>query len=355
MTNLYPQLAIDLKKLEENVSLITEKCHKQGISVMGVTKVFCAQEEAARAFVEGGVDYLADSRVENLIDMAHLSPEKVLLRLPMPSEAQVIVQHVDISLNSELKTIKALDQAAKLLDKTHRIILMVDLGDLREGIWPSDFDATIREILTLDKILLEGIGVNLTCYGGVVPKTDNLSQLTALNQHLKDTFGVTVKMVSGGNSSFLYLLDQGGVPEGINNLRLGEALVLGRETAYGDQIPGTHADVFQLKAEIIELKQKPSVPIGEIGMDAFGNKPTFVDKGIRLKGILAVGRQDVHPDNLIPLDENLTIIGSSSDHMIVDFTDSKTDYHVGDIITFNVEYGALLSLSTSPYIKKVTY
>lgn len=352
---MYPRLLINKDKLTENVSLLTEKCHRRHVTAMGVTKVFCAEPQIAECFVKGGVDFLADSRVENLEKLENFQTPKVLLRLPMLSEVNAVVKYADISLNSEIRTIQALNEAALKAGKRHKIILMIDLGDLREGIWPTDFDDTVGEILKLSGIEFYGIGVNLTCYGGVVPKHDNLSQLVDFAMQLRARFGVDIKLVSGGNSSSLYLLDQdapNGLPEGINNLRLGEALVLGRETAYGEPIEGTHQDVFTLEAQIIELKEKPSVPIGEIGMDAFGNKPTFVDKGIRTRAILGVGRQDVNVSNLVPRDHRIEIIGASSDHLIVDVTDLEGT-KVGDVLAFDVEYGALLSLATSPYVKKI--
>lgn len=352
---MYPRLTINGAKLTENARFLADKCHRQGLTAMGVTKVFCADPRLAACLIQGGIDFLADSRVENLKKLQEFSAPKVLLRLPMLSEVDGVVRLADISLNSELATIEALHHAAKDLGKRHKIILMIDLGDLREGIWPADFDATVKAILALDHIELYGLGVNLTCYGGVVPKHENLAQLVDFAVRLRVDYGVDVKMVSGGNSSSLYLLDLEGpeaLPVGINNLRLGEALVLGRETAYGDVIAGTHQDVFTLEAQIIELKEKPSVPIGEIGMDAFGNKPTFVDKGLRRRAILGVGRQDVNVSNLVPRDPRIEIIGASSDHLIVDVTEVPT-LVTGDIVSFDVEYGALLSLATSPYVEKV--
>jgi len=350
---MYPRVIVDYKKLVHNTKLVADKCGEYGVNIMGVTKVFCGVPGVAKALVEGGVSFLADSRVENLKKMADLDCEKVLLRLPMISQAKEVVSHADISLNSELETIDALNQAAKDLDKTHSIILMIDLGDLREGILPDNFDQVVGHIKTLTNIHLKGIGVNLTCYGGVIPTEDNLGQLVDFSKALKDKYDLTVDMVSGGNSSSYYLVPQNKLPKGINNLRMGEILVLGRETAYGDMVEGMHDDVFILEAEIVELKEKDSIPTGKIGMDAFGNVPSFEDKGKRLRGILAAGVQDVTPADLIPLDDKLDLLGASSDHMIWDFTDTDKDYQVGDIVQFKLTYGSILSLFTSEYIDTV--
>jgi len=347
---MYPKIVVDLKKVEQNTKIVADVCAEKNVDIMGVTKVFCGAVEIAEAEMKGGIKYFADSRIENLMKLKDFDLPKVLLRLPMISQVDEVVKYADISLNSELKTIEALNIAAMAKKKIHKIILMIDLGDLREGILPAQFDETVQAILKMNNIMLHGIGVNLTCYGGVVPNEDNLGQLSVFAKHVKDEYKHHLEIVSGGNSSSYYLLPQDRLPEGINNLRMGEILVLGRETAYGELVEGMHDDAFIFEAEIIELKEKDTVPTGEIGMDAFGNKPTFVDKGKRMRAILAVGRQDVDPTSLIPLDERMDYFGSSSDHMMWDVTDC--DYKVGNIVRFKLEYGSILSLFTSQYIEK---
>lgn len=349
----YPKLEIDLTKLEHNVKTIVNLCGKHGIQVAGVTKVFCGHPKIAEAYVDGGVAYIADSRIENLIKLKDFNIPKILLRLPMISEAEVVVEYADISLNSEIKTIRALSKKALERGKIHNIILMVDLGDLREGYYDDEdiYDA-VREILELDGVRLIGIGTNMTCYGGIIPDGDNLGRLIKLSMDIEARFDIELDIVSGGNSSSLHLLMDNKSIKGVNNLRLGESLILGVETAYGRRIDNTYDDVFQLVGEIIEVKHKPSVPIGEIGRDAFGKTPTFVDKGIRKRIICGIGKQDVDFDTIFPNDEGISILGGSSDHLLLDGTDSKVDYKVGDKISFKLSYGGILRLMTSEYVKK---
>ncbi|SHI52322.1 Predicted amino acid racemase [Geosporobacter subterraneus DSM 17957] len=347
-----PRIEIDLSKIRANTQVLVDRCKNAGIQVAGVTKVFCAVPQVAEAMVEGGINMLADARLENFGKIAHIPIQKLLLRLPMISQAEKVVSLVDISLNSEIATIKKLSEASIKQGKVHKIILMIDLGDLREGIWSDQIHTTIKEITQLEGVQLVGIGTNLTCYGGVIPNPTNLGQLVNIAMEIEDTFQIRMEIISGGNSSSLYLLERGEMPKAINHLRLGESIVLGRETAFGEPISGTYQDAFTLIAEIVELKEKPSVPIGEIGMDAFGNKPVFEDHGIRKRAILAIGRQDVSVNNLIPKDEKISILGASSDHLIVDVTDSLKEYSVGDEVAFDIEYGALLQLMTSEYVFK---
>lgn len=349
----YPKLIINTKDIEHNVKTIGKILRDNKIKYMaGVTKVFCGDPRVAKAYVDGGVDYLADSRVQNLEKMKDLDCKKILLRLPMESEVEEVVKFADISLNSELYTIKLLNEAAGKLGKKHSIIIMVDLGDLREGYYKEeDFYNAFEEILGLENINIIGIGVNLTCYGAVIPTTDILSRLNEYKENVKNKFDYDLEIISGGNSSSVYLLGKEEIP-GVNNLRLGECLILGRETAYGDPIPNTKAEAFKLQAQIIELKEKPSIPTGEIGMDAFGNKPTFVDRGVRKRALIAIGKQDVNNDSIYPCDEDIIILGGSSDHTILDVTDSKKDYKVGDIVEFTLDYGGVLMSCTSEYVEK---
>ena len=109
----------------------------------------------------------------------------------------------------------------------------------------------------------------------------------------------------------------------------------------------------EIEAEIIEIKDKPSLPYGETGYDAFGRKHEFINNGIRKKAILAIGEQDVISSGMTPLDKNIKVLHSSSDHTIIDVTDCENNYCIGDIIGFRLSYGALLRASTSPYVEKI--
>ena len=352
MKRIYPCVEVDLGKLTENVKTILGMCNKNNIDVTSVTKVFCAQRPIVEAILDAGVSSISDSRISNLKKLEDLECEKILLRIPMISETYEAVKYSDISLNSELATIMALSSAAKALNKTHNIILMVDLGDLREGVLIEDAEYIVREILKLDNIKLVGLGTNVTCYGGVIPDNENLGNLIKLKGDLEKTFNITLPIISGGNSSSFYMVMNDTMPVGVTQLRIGESIVLGRETAYGAAINNCHEDVFVLKGEIVEIKNKPTVPTGKIGMDAFGNKPVFEDEGIRKRAIIAIGRQDIRLEGLTPMDCNLSIFGASSDHLILDITDSEKELAIGDIVDFKIDYGCLLAAMTSPYVEK---
>lgn len=347
---MYPKIKIDLNKIKANCKIVVDQCEEKGISVTAIMKSFCARPEIAEALVESGVKYLGDARLENLKRVSHINIEKILIRIPSKSAAKDVIKYSDISLNSELEVIKLLNQYAAEENKIHKIVLMVELGDLREGILEEDILDVVKEVQKLKNIKLFGIGVNLTCYGGVIPTPKNLGKLIEINEKIKMETGIELEMISGGNSSSYYLVQNGKLPIGINNLRMGETIVFGTESAYGERIKGTHNDVFTVEAEIIESKVKNSIPEGEIGFDAFGNKPVFEDLGKIKRAILSIGRQDTEFSGMIPLDENIQCLGCSSDHFILNVT--GTDYKIGDIVKFRLNYSALLKLMTSEYVNK---
>lgn len=136
---------------------------------MGVSKATLGDPAIAKAMIQGGVKFIADSRIENIQKMknAGVSAQFVLLRTAL-SQAEAVVQNVDISFNTELKTVRELSYYARTYRTLHRIIIMVEMGDLREGILPSDLFQFIKEVLGLPNIKIIGIGCNLACYGGRV-------------------------------------------------------------------------------------------------------------------------------------------------------------------------------------------
>lgn len=357
---MYPKLQINLKKLEDNLNACAAITKRGGCSLMIVTKGLCADPEMVKMVAENpSVDFIADSRVKNIAtfaDIAHKNGKKtVLLRIPMHCEVADVVKYADLSFNSEVSTIRLLNEEAGKAGKVHDILLMIDLGDLREGIFFQNEDLiweAVEEILKMDHINLYGVGVNLTCYGAIIPKNDNLSQLVEIADKIREKYGVNLKMVSGGNSSSIYLIDKGELPEGINNLRLGESFLLGNDTAYETKLPGTVGDGLILQAQIIELKEKPSLPIGEVGVDAFGEKPYYEDRGIMKRAIIGIGKQDTDLGSMTPVDPQVEIMGGSSDHIILDVTHCDREYKVGDIVEFELGYGGMLKTATSAYVER---
>lgn len=349
-----PYVTIDLDKIEHNALMIVELCRPHGIEVTGVTKGTCGHPEVARAMLRGGVSSIGDSRLENIrrLRAADIQTDYILLRIPALSQLEEVIGSAELSLNSELTVLAGLSQAARRRGQLHEVIVMVDLGDLREGVWPDDLISFLREAGALAGIRIVGLGTNLSCFGGVVPTEQNMNQLVELASEIEKSCDMELKWVSGCNSSALELIASGRMPKRVNHARIGEAILLGRETVHRRPWPGTFQDAFLLHAEVLELKRKPSLPIGERTEDAFGETPVFAYRGERDRALLNVGREDVDIRGLTPLDSRLSILGGSSGYLILDVTGARGDIRVGDEIAFAPNYSALLAAMTSEYVEK---
>lgn len=351
MKAFLPRIEIALAQIQENARLLSALYGQKGISLMGVSKAVLGEPAVVKAMIQGGVKFIADSRLENIQKMkaAGIVTQFVLLRTAL-SQAEAIVQSVDISLNTELKTLRQLSYYANIHHKQHQVIVMIELGDLREGVLPCDLVPFIRETLALPNLKLVGLGCNLTCYGGIKPDERNMHQLSTLVSRIEKEFQLSLDIISGGNSANYEWYQAAQAIGKINNLRLGESIFLGCETVSRKAIPGLHTHAFQLIAEVIESKQKPSLPVGEICQDAFGNIPSFQDRGMRQRAIVALGRQDVLVSGLKAHNPQLEILGSSSDHLILD--SQNHPLRVGDEVSFDLDYGSLLAAMTSPFIHR---
>ena len=345
-----PRIEITLSKIKHNAQILCQIYGKQGISLMGVSKAVLGEPLIAEAMIRGGVKFIADSRLENIQRMknARIHTQFVLLRTA-PSQAESVVEDVDISINTEIETLEKLNYYASLQNKIHQIILMVEMGDLREGILADDIFLFIKKVLCLPHLKIIGLGCNLACYGGIKPDNKKMQQLSALTDAIEQKFDLNLSITSGGNSANYEWYKSTKQVGRINNLRIGESILLGCGTVNRQAIPQLHTNAFKLVAEVIESKVKPSLPFGEIGRDAFGNIPVFKNRGTHQRAIIALGKQDT-PISGLSCDRDLEILGSSSDHTVIDSRNSVLKVGVG--ISFNLDYGSLLTAMTSPHIKK---
>jgi predicted amino acid racemase len=142
------------------------------------------------------------------------------------------------------------------------------------------------------------------------------------------------------------------MPARVNHARIGEAILLGRETTHRRPWPGTSQDAFLLRAEVLELRRKPSMPKGSRGEDAFGQLPAFANHGTIERALLNVGREDVDLDGIAPATPGLAILGASSSYLVAEVTEDTGRLRVGDEVAFTLNYGALLAAMTSPYVDK---
>lgn len=350
-----PRLEIYLQKIRHNTRTVVQMCKQKGIDVVGVTKGVSGMPEVAKAMLDGGVCGLADARLRNITKLrsAGIDAPIMLLRLPRLSRAASVVKLTDSSLNSEWSAIRSLAKESRKIRKPYGIILMVDVGDLREGIMFHHVLRSIRRNIAITKMHLHGIGTNVGCYGGVLPSEKNMGILAQIAGDIEKQFSMPLSVISVGGTNCLPMVEKGMMAPRINQIRIGEAILLGRDSSRNAVVKDTYQDAFVLATEIVEIKDKPSEPIGTIGRDAFGKVPVFKDKGLRRRALVALGKQDVRFAGLIPTDPGMKILGGSSDYLISDITESGVNYRVGDEVRFHLLYAGLVTVSISPYVNRV--
>lgn len=358
----FPRVLIDQPKLLENLNILADLCHGRGMTLTAVGKGAAAHPGVMAAAEASRADLIADSRLENL-ERLHTTKPRLLLRIAMPSEAERIPDCCEISAQSEIATVQALGQAVRRQGKSHKVLLMTDLGDLREGVFFRDEAALLalgRAVLDQPGLELFGLGVNLSCFSGIMPDSENMGRLIKLADMLRQRLGVELPLVSGGATSNLPSMLNGEYPlgpGGVTDLRLGEAWLLASDSSGDGRVnalpglEGMHDDALILEAELAEVQTKPSRPVGKSGLNAFGEEVSFADQGEMRRGVCALGRQDAVLSGLLPLDGRVRVLGGSSDHTIVDLS-AAPEYKVGDVLSFRMSYGCMLQAFTSPYVAK---
>jgi len=338
------RIEVDCGCLRRNTEAVVELCAPQGIEVVGVTKACCGHPEVARAILAGGARMLAESRLSNVrrLRLAGIEAEIMLLRLPALSEAEEVVRLTQVSLNSQVETVRALSRAASAQGVTHRVILMLETGDRREGVMPGRALEVAQGMADLPGIELIGMGANTTCIGGVLPTRENTQALVDVAEAVERKLGIHFRTISAGNSASLALLLRHEMPERATQLRIGGAILIGEVDSTGDwpdALP--HQDAFTVMAEVIEVETKPSIPEGKLAPNAFGDLPRWVDLGLRQRAILALGRQDLQIENLLPRRPGVVILGASSDHLVLDVTQASPTVRLGEELEFRPLYGAV--------------
>ncbi|NQT78044.1 MAG: alanine racemase [Bacteroidetes bacterium] len=345
------------EKLKHNYHFLDNLFKSYGKEWGIVSKLLCGNRAFLKELLDLGVKEVHDSRISNLKAIKSINPEvqTVYIKPPPKKAIRSLVKYADVSFNSESETIMHISEEAQRQGVTHSIIIMVEMGDLREGVMGDDLIEFYAKVFKQPNIKVIGLGTNLNCLSGVMPSHDKLIQLSLYKQLIEATFNRKIPWVTAGSSVTLPLLLKKLVPKGSNHFRIGESLFFGNNLINGKQIKGMKSDVFRLHAQIIELIEKPIVPFGDVGTNVAGDSLEFNDKDIgksSYRAILDLGLLDIDVNNIFPVNKNIEFVGASSDMIVMSLGHSRKKYKVGDFISFRVNYMGALSILNSNYIDK---
>lgn len=350
-------VTLNRRKLRENFNYLNRFFAEKNIEWSVVTKVLCANETFLEEVLSLPIDEFCDSRISNLKTIKGLNPDAQIVYIkPVPlTFVEDVVRYADVSFNTEVETLSLLSSKAVSLNKFHKVVIMIEMGELREGVVRERLLDFFGNILKLPNIEVVGIGTNLCCMNGVLPDYDKMKLLHESKQEIEKTFDVHIPYISGDASVAIPLVLNGEMPPYINHFRIGETLFFGTNVYDDSLIEGMHHDVFKLNAEIIEIKEKPNIPEGKLGTNLTGEKKDFNNlKKIKntKRAIVDIGLLDLSPNNIKPVNKNLEIVGQSSDMLVLDLQNSYKNYKVGDMVAFELNYMGLLSLMNSSYVQK---
>ncbi len=349
-------IVLDTDKLRSNFMYLQELFNSKDIKWSAVTKMLCGNKKYLQVLLDMGITEVCDSRVTNLARIKAINPnvQTAYIKPPPRRSVNKIVEYADISYNTEYETIKLLSNAAVQQNKVHKIVIMIELGELREGVMREEIMDFYAKVFMLPNIEVIGIGTNLACMYGVLPNHDKLIQLSLYKQLIEARFKRKIPFVSGGSSVTIPLIFQNLLPHGVNHFRVGETLFLGTDVYNNKPFEQMHNDVFKLYAEIIELTDKPNVPMGELGHNLVGDKLEFEleTQQSSCRAIIALGLLDIESTHLRPVDEHVHLVGESSDMIVVDLGNNPGNYKVGDLLEFDMTYMGILRVMNSDYVDK---
>ncbi|WP_162426310.1 alanine racemase [Pontibacter pudoricolor] len=343
-------------RLQHNYRHLDKVFKEHNIDWGIVSKLLCGEEKFLKELLALGVKEIHDSRVTNLKAIKKVAPDVQTVYIkPAPKKSiPEIIEFADVSFQTEFEIIKLLSAEAVRQKKLHKIIIMIEMGDLREGVMGEELVDFYEKVFELPGIAVIGLGANFNCLHGVMPTRDKLIQLSLYKQIIETKFDKKIPWVSGGTSVTIPLLFTHQLPKGINHFRIGEALFFGLNLFTGETFEGMHDDVLELSAEIIELTEKPMIPDGILAENPSGDNYEIDERlygKTSHRAILDVGLLDVNPKFLIPKD-NLSVVGASSDMLVIELGTNDKNYKVGDVLQFSLRYMGALSILNSRYINK---
>jgi predicted amino acid racemase len=346
------------EKLSHNYAMLEKWFVENDIEWGVVSKLLCGNKLYLQELVKLGVTEFHDTRITNLKMIKNVAPNAQTVYIKPPAKRNIpsIIKYADASFNTSYSTIKLLSEEAVRQDKIHKIIIMVEMGDLREGVVGEKLLDFYDQVIHSPNINIVGLGTNLNCLNGIMPSHDKLIQLCLYKQLIEAKFDIKIPWISGGTSVTVPLLIKEQLPKQVNHFRVGEVLFFGLDLFTNLTIVGMNNDVFRLYAEIIELYEKPKVPSGDQGFNVAGETPEYPKEDYgkhSFRAILDIGLLDCNPQYLIPDDENITIIEASSDMLVLDVNQNEAGYKVGDLISFKLKYMGVLGIMNSNYIDKL--
>jgi predicted amino acid racemase len=345
------RVTVDLGVLRRNARATLEVARGRGLEVVAVLKNcdnFAPVFELLRREGVTTFGFFDGPPPHARAPLAGAAPARCLrIALSSPHEADEVVEHFDLSLQSEMDTALALAAAAGRRRKKHGIYLMIDVGDRREGLLPERASHWVRSFARHAPPFLEllGFSVNYGCLAGVLPHDESIATLVHLADEAVE-FGLLERptILLGGSAVLQWVRGRSGLDPRIAALRSQESLLFGNVPGFQVPLYEGARSPFRILGQVVELKTKPNMPVGPLAPEGFGaalrELPARPDFGAR--AIVNFGEIHTDPHGLTPVDAGLTLVGASTYYCVLNVGEGARRLRVGDTLEFEMNYWATL-------------
>ena len=345
------ELLFHVGKLRKNLDTVQAFAKARNLDLLLVTKVIQSRPDLLTLINHPALSRIADLHAVNLARLPQAVTERVHLR-PKVSNALETARHCDRVFLSDTRVAEALGQARESLSlPALRVSVMVEAGDLRDGVPWDDLPTVVKHLASLKGIAVEGLGANLGCLSGIIPTSESMERCAAGLRRVRKLSGVQLPGLSVGGTVYWENLRQG-FPTEFTEFRLGEAAFFGFNTSKGVPIMELDEGVFTLDLEVLEVWKKTvgEIAPGEVGLNAFGQRMHSTLTGLRQRAVLDGGENLAPMSALRPMDAKSFLVGQTHEYTVLDCTDAAVPA-VGGRLSFQAGYEAVARSFLSPFLQ----
>lgn len=164
-------ITLNRTKLTHNYEFLDRMFRRHRIEWAVVVKLLCGNELYLREVLQLNPRQLCDARISNLKVVKKLSPdtETVYIRPAPLRNIAAVVRYADISFNTQVRTLKKLSEEAVQQGKIHKVVVVVELGERREGVMRSQIVDFYEKVRVLPNLRIVGLGPISPVFRGCFP------------------------------------------------------------------------------------------------------------------------------------------------------------------------------------------
>lgn len=346
------------EQILKNYRLADGLCKKNNVQLNVVTKFCLSAPDIVSALYnceDAPCAAISDSNMENFLQLpldvgARLTKCCIKMRL---SDIQRFLEYPSYARpNRIFVSDERLLEAVSQLPASVRpdIVLIAETGDLKDGIPCDDIPRLAERWASLP---IMGVSANFACLSGILPDSVLVKRLALCAEEVQRVRGLDKPFLSLGGTVVHGLLEKTELLNLATEVRMGEGIFFGYDSSGGMALSGFERQTILLCGEVLEIREKDTaLQAGRTaGHSATGGEAVFMP-GKRKRAVLDFGILAACADTIVPLDAEICVCGQTFDFTVIDITNSKKTYQVGDSIPFVTNYASASFAMMNRYIPR---